>query len=69
MIEARIQTMALKEAIETSSNVLIMCHELADCDAIGSMIGVWHLAQSSNKEAKMVFDPALAGLTVQKFSN
>ena len=66
LIEARIQTMALKEAIETSSNVLIMCHELADCDAIGSMIGVWHLAQSSNKEAKMVFDPALAGLTVQK---
>ena len=66
LVEARIQTMALKEAIETSSNVLIMCHDLADCDAIGSMIGLWYLASSSNKDVKMIFDPAKAGITVQK---
>lgn len=66
LVEARIQTMALKEAIEQSSNVLIMCHELADCDAIGSMLGVWYLAKTSNKDVRMVFEPRLADATVQK---
>ena len=66
LVESRIQTMALKEAIEESSNILVMCHELADCDAIGSMLGIWQLAYSTNKNAKMVFDPKLADITVQK---
>ena len=66
LVEARIQTMALKEAIEESSNILVMCHELADCDAMGSMLGIWQLAYSTNKNAKMVFDPELADITVQK---
>lgn len=66
LVEARMQTIALKEAVEGSSNVLIMCHNLADCDAIGSMLGVLHLALSSNVETKLVFDPKLADLTVKK---
>ncbi len=66
LVEARIQTMALREAIETSSNVLIMCHDLADCDAIGSMLGVWYLASTSTKDCKMIFEPKLAEATVQK---
>lgn len=66
LVEARMQTIALKEAIEGSSNVIIMCHNLADCDAIGSMLGVLHLAISSNVETKLVFDPKLADLTVKK---
>lgn len=66
LVEARIQTMALKEAIEESSNILVMCHELADCDAMGSMLGIWQLAYSTNKNAKMVFDPKYADITVQK---
>lgn len=66
LVEARIQTMALKEAVESSSNVIIMCHDLADCDALGSMIGIWYLVQSSNKDVKMAFEPSRAGLTVQK---
>ena len=66
LVDARIQTMALKEAIEESSNIIVMCHELADCDAMGSMLGIWQLAYSTNKNAKMVFDPKLADITVQK---
>ena len=66
LVEARIQTMALKEAIEESTNNLVMCDELADCDALGSMLGIWQLAYSTNKNAKMVFDPKLADITVQK---
>jgi len=66
LVEARMQTMALKDAVETSSNVLIMCHNLADCDAFGSMLGVLHLALSSNADVKMVFDPQYADITVKK---
>lgn len=66
LISARIQTMSLKEAVEASNNVLVMCHNLADCDAFGSMLGVWYLAYSSNKECKMVFEEQYADATVQK---
>lgn len=66
LVEARMQTMAIKEAVESSSNVLIMCHNLADCDALGSMLGVYHLVLSSNIDVKMVFEPQYADLTVKK---
>ena len=66
LVEARMQTMAIKEAIEGASNVLIMCHNLADSDAIGSCIGVLHLALSSNKDAKIVFEAEKADVTVKK---
>lgn len=69
LVEARMQTMALKEAVEGSSNVLIMAHNLADCDAIGSMLGVFHLVQSSNVDVKMVFQAELADVTVNKIFN
>ena len=66
LVEARMQTMAIKEAIEGASNVLIMCHNLADSDAIGSCIGVLHLALSSNKDTKIVFEAEKADVTVKK---
>ncbi len=66
LVEARRQTLAFKEDIESSDNVLIMCHNFADCDAIGSMIAVYHLAISSGKETKMIFDPNKADVTVKK---
>ncbi len=66
LVEARMQAMSLKEAVEGSSNVLIMCHNFADCDALGSMIGTFHMVQSSGKEVKMVFDVNRADVTVKK---
>lgn len=66
LIEARMQAVSLKEAVEDSSDVLIMCHNFADTDAFGSMIGVFHMVQSGNKPVKMVFDPGRADRTVQK---
>ncbi len=66
LVETRMQAMAIKEAIEDASNVLIMCHNLADSDAIGSTIAALHLAISSNKEAKIVFEPEKADITVKK---
>ena len=66
LVEARMQTIALKEAVEGSSNVLIMTHNLSDCDAIGSMIAVYHLVLSSNIDVKMVFEKERADVTVKK---
>ncbi len=66
LVEARMQAMSLKEAVEGSTNVICMCHYFADCDAIGSMIGAFHMAQSSGKDVKMVFDVNRADVTVKK---
>ena len=66
LVEARMQAMSLKEAVEGSSNVLIMCHNFADCDALGSMIGTFHMVSSSGKDVKMVFDVNRADATVKK---
>lgn len=66
LVEARSQAMILKEAIEGSTKVLIMCHRFADCDAIGSMLAAYHLAISSKKDCKMVIIPELCDVTVMK---
>ena len=66
LVETRMQAQAIKEAIEDASNVLVMCHNLADSDAIGSSIAALHLALSSNKDAKIVFEPEKADVTVKK---
>ena len=66
LLEARVQAQALKETVESSSNVLLMCHNLTDCDAIGSMIGVLYLVLSSNIPVKMVFEAKNADVTVNK---
>ena len=70
LVEARMQAMSLKEAVEGSSNVLIMAHNFADCDALGSMIGAFHMIASSGIDVKMVFDVNRADATVKKiYSN
>jgi len=68
LVEARMQAMNLKEAVEGSSNVLIMCHNFADCDALGSMLGAYHMVSSSGIETKMVFDPKKSDATVNKIA-
>lgn len=69
LVVARMQTLALKEIIEGSNNVLIMMHNLADCDAFGSSLAILRLALSSNKDAKIVFDSDKADSTVKKIYN
>jgi len=66
LVEARMQAMSIKEAVEGSTNVIIMCHNFADCDAIGSMLGVYHMVASTGAEVKMAFDPEKADVTVKK---
>ena len=66
---ARANTLALKDAIETSSNVYIMGHIMADCDAMGAMIGTLRMALSSKKVAKVIIDYDRIDVTSQKLYN
>lgn len=66
LVQARVQTMALKEAVESASNVYISTHFLADCDALGSMLGVYRMVEACGKDVKIVFDPQKADFTVKK---
>ena len=66
LVEARMQAMSIKDAVEGSSNVIIMCHNFADCDAIGSMMATYHMVSKSNVDVKMAFDPQRADVTVKK---
>ena len=66
---ARANTLALKEAVESSSNVYIMGHMMADCDALGAMIGSLRMALSSEKVVKVVIDYDRIDVTSQKLYN
>ena len=66
LIEARLQTQGLKEQVEVSSNVLIMCHKWADTDAIGSAIAAFRMIETSNIDVKIVFESQFADQTVKK---
>lgn len=64
--EARANTLALKEAVDVSSNVYIMGHIMADCDALGAMIGALRMTLTSNKNVKVVLDKNKIDVTCQK---
>lgn len=69
LVQARLTSQALKEAIEGSSNVYITGHYMPDADCIGSMIGVLKMALSSNKDAKIVMDINKVDYTTNKILN
>ena len=66
LLAARAQTVALKDTIEASSNVYIMGHIMADCDALGAMIGALRMALTSKKVVKVVIDKDRIDVTSQK---
>ena len=66
LVEVRQQTLALKDHVQASSNVVLMCHNFADCDAIGSMIGAFRMVKTSGLDCKMAFDIEKADATVKK---
>ena len=66
---ARANTLALKEAVDNASNVYIMGHIMADCDALGAMIGALRMALSSEKNVKVVIDYEKIDVTSQKIYN
>lgn len=56
-VRVRVVAQALKEIIESSDMVLVMGHTHEDFDALGSAVGVAHLARASGVETHIVGSP------------
>lgn len=63
-VKARIVSYALKDLILESSDVLVMGHNYADLDALGSALGVVAIAELLNKEAKIVMEHSNSSIDV-----
>ena len=56
-VRVRVVAQALKEIIESADHVLVMGHAHEDFDALGSAVGVCHLARASGISANVVLSP------------
>lgn len=56
-VKARIVASALQELIESHDNVIVMGHQFADMDSLGSAVGIYRIAKSMDKEACICIDP------------
>lgn len=55
-VQSRVMSNSLTALIEESNSVYIMGHDIADLDAIGASLGLYHFASSSCKKVKIVYD-------------
>lgn len=64
-VKARIVAHALEELIKENDKIMIMGHTNPDIDAIGSALGIYRIAKTLGKEAKIVANvetPSIKGL-------
>lgn len=61
-VKARMISNSLTEIMKESDNVVIMGHSYSDMDAIGSALGIYSLAKSLGKEAKIVIEEVGIGI-------
>ncbi len=66
-VNARIHASAIREAIEASSNVIVMGHRMADTDAIAATLLMIKLVKSVGKPVKGLYNPSNVDSTVRKF--
>jgi c-di-AMP phosphodiesterase-like protein len=64
-VKARTFSHALTELMKEADNVILMGHTHSDMDAIGSCLGIYRLAKTLRKEAKIVNDTE--GIGIEKF--
>ena len=62
-VKARIVSHALKELMTEADNVLLMGHSHGDMDSIGSSLGLYRLAKTLGKDAKIVNETTGIGLS------
>lgn len=64
-VRARVIAYALKQLIDQSSSVIVMTHKVPDLDCLGAALGVYRMAKSRDKEAKIILtkpNPSIASL-------
>ena len=55
-VKVRVKAHALRQILETTDNVLIMGHKMADIDSFGSAIGIYVICQRLGKEAHIAIN-------------
>ena len=55
-VKVRVKAHALKQILETTENVLIMGHQIADIDAFGSAVGIYAICRRLGKEAHIIIN-------------
>lgn len=55
-VRARMVSQALKDVIDKCENVYIMGHKNTDIDCIGAAVGIYKIAKTYKKEAKIIAD-------------
>lgn len=53
-VKARVKAHALRELMETKDKLLIMGHKIGDIDSFGAAVGIYRIATSFNKKARIV---------------
>lgn len=67
-VSVRINAITVKDMIEKANDVYIMAHHAADLDAYGSMLAMYYMAKTANKNIKLIVDePALDRTTTSVF--
>ncbi len=61
-VKARVKAHALRESIIAAEQIIIMGHQLPDVDAIGSAIGIYHIAAALGKTAHIVVNKVTSSL-------
>lgn len=61
-VKARVKAQALRDSIQNADKVVIMGHRLPDVDAIGSAVGIYRIAQSFEKPAKIIVNQITSSL-------
>ena len=46
----------MRELMDTKDKMLIMGHKIGDTDSFGAAIGIWRIATSFNKKARIVIN-------------
>ncbi len=64
-VKARTVTTALEQLMEEATNIMIMGHSNGDIDSMGSSLGIYRIAKSLGKTAKIVNNTY--GLTLKDF--
>lgn len=55
-VKARVTTLALKELLSHSSNVIITGHKFTDTDCFGAAVGIHAIAKSMGKDSMIVYE-------------
>lgn len=55
-VKVRVKAHALRQILETTENVLIMGHKMADIDSFGSAVGIYVICQRLGKEAHIIIN-------------